>query len=271
MRKTQSAAENGKELVTQKAQESLTVARISEEAADALKLLGAVQAGLNISKSVSARSIRALQSFLDSEGYKVLGHDNLTDFLNNSPHSPMTKNQYYDRLEILDREGDATFDLLNQMRIPVAVRKQIGDGNIKLEGDKIIIGTEEIPVSDTKKVKEIVRTLVDETATQKRTIERGKNEVTKFKKKLDTAKQSGATAGSPFEQALLTLLGAFNLLITEVEKLSEEEREEKLSIVLAQIANQRLRLEEAFGFDSRKNGHNLPLPIETLDSLSNAL
>lgn len=270
--KLQKRVEQGKEHVSQKAHSQLLAAQISGEAAEGLMLLGAVQAGLNISKSVSARAVRVLQSFLDAKGYESFGHESLTDFLNNSPFSPMTKNQYYDRLEILEREGDATFDLLNQMRIPVAVRKQIGDGNIKLEGDKIIIGNEEIPVTETKRVKAVLRALADESAQKARTIERGKTEVTKLKKKLDEAKRSGATAGSPYEQALLTLLGAFDALITQAESLSDEEREEKLSNTLQQIASQRLRLEEAFGFDSRKNGnHKLPISTETMESLTDAL
>ncbi|MBD0370301.1 MAG: hypothetical protein ICV60_05660 [Pyrinomonadaceae bacterium] len=272
MKKKETAVERGKEIVAVKASEKLASVQLTEEAAEGLKLLGAVQAGLNIGKSVSARSIRVLQSFLDAEGYKVLGHDSLKDFLDNSPHSPMSKNQYYDRLEILKREGDATFDLLNQMRIPVAARKQIGNGNIKIEGDKIIIGEEEIPVSDTKRVKAVVQELVNEVATNKHTIERGESEVKKYKKKLDDAKRSGATAGSPFDLALLTLLGAFNQLITEVETLSDEEREEKLQIALPQIANQRLRLEEAFGFNGRSNGnHKFPVTGETIDEIGDEM
>jgi hypothetical protein len=239
----------GKELVEQRAQNQLGASMLSEEQADGLKLLGAVQAGLNISRSVSARSVRVLQSFIEAKGYEALGYDNLTDFLNESPHSPLTKNQYYDRIEVLDKEGDATFDLLNNLRIPVSARKLLSASQIVIEGDLITIGEESFAASDTKRVKETLRGLAQELATSRETIQKGEKEVAKLKKKVDQAKESASHQPAPYEQALLNLLGSFTALRAELEKLTPEERQQKCDYTLDQIANQRLLLEEAFGFN----------------------
>jgi hypothetical protein len=259
-------------MVAAKAHAHLASNQITDQMADGLKLLGAVQAGLNISKSVSARSIRVLQDFLEAKGYEAFGHESLTDFLNNSPHSPMSKSQYYDRLEILDKEGDTTFDLLNNLRIPVAARKLLGNGQVRIEGDLITIGEESFQASDRSRVKQAIQSLAEQVDTSKEIIKKGEKEVQKWKKKADQASQSGASSSS-YDHALLNLLGAFAALIMEVEKLSEDQREEKLHVTLPQIANQRLRLEEAFQL-SNSNGHgkrSLLIPEAVMDGLAEDL
>jgi hypothetical protein len=271
-KQSKQAIEQGKETVALQASSHLAASQLTDQMVEGLKLLGAVQAGLNISRSVSARLVRVLQEFIEAKAYEAFGRDTLTDFLNNSPHSPMSKNQYYERLEILDKEGDATFGLLNNLRIPVSARKLLSDGTVRIEGDVIRIGDETIPVSDGSRVKDVIRTLAEATAEQKQTIVRSQKEVTKLKKELDTAKQSGATGNSPFEHALLNLLGAFTALISEVEKLPADEIEDVRSTMFIQLTNQRLRLEEAFGMAApHGNGNGFHLSDERMDEISDAL
>ena len=238
------------------------------------QLLGAIRATQNLGRHISAQSFRALILFRDEKGHEALGFERFDDFLNNHPDAPMTKHQFYERLSALEREGDAAFDLLNSLKIPASLRKQIGDGQIKIQGEMVIVGVEdkevEIPINDRARVTEVLRELASTSATQRRTIERGQKEVTSLKKKLDTAKQSGTSGISPFNQAAATLLGAFTALTAEAEKLPEDQREEKLNSILPLIATQRMRLEEAFGF-KRSNGHHLPITDATLDTISDAL
>ncbi len=241
------------------------------------QLLGAIRATQNLGRHISSQSFRALMLFRDEKGHEALGFERFDDFLNNHPDAPMTKHQFYERLSALEREGDAAFDLLNSLRIPIAARKQIGNGQVRIEGETVVVGLEDkevaIPISDRAKVTEVLRELAAKTAEQRRTIERGKTEVTKLKKKLDTAKQSGATGNSPFDHALLNLLGAFTALISEVENLSPDEIEERRSTMFIQLTNQRLRLEEAFGLKAPNSNGNGKLHISdsVMDDISDAL
>ncbi len=232
--------------------------------------LGAIRVTQNLGQHISAQSFRALILFRDEKDFEALGFARFDDFLNQHPDSPMTKNQFYDRLNALEREGDSAFDLLNSLGIPISARKQLGDGDVRVDGETVLIGSKDgeiaIPLNDGKRVTEVLRELASNNAQQKRTIDRGKKELTTAKRKIDEAKRAGASGRSPFDQALAMLLGGYTALIEEVGKLPEAEKEKRYHAALPLIAGQRMLLEEAFGFES-SNGHHLPEASGNLDEL----
>src|SRR5690242_7718311 len=72
----------------------------------AIEEFGVIRAVTAIGKFLSANAFRGLQQWLDQGKYKAFGYSDITHFLNECPRSPMTKNQYYDRLALIEREGD---------------------------------------------------------------------------------------------------------------------------------------------------------------------
>ena len=97
----------------------------SNRATDAFQLLGAAKAAILISRSVSAEAIRTIQAIRDNEYYLDYGSKTFDEFLDKHPESPMSYYQFHQREQLLTKEGDLTFQLLNTLRIPAAKRKML--------------------------------------------------------------------------------------------------------------------------------------------------
>jgi len=244
---------NGKEAIAKKATAKLETSQEQRRAIQAAELLGGIKTANAIARAfadtVTSQSFRALQQFRDTKAYEAYGFTRFDDFLNDSDFSPMTKHEFYNREALIEKEGDQVFDVLNGLQLSLKARKQLGTGSLKIEGNEVVIGDERIPVSDSARVKEVIKNLAEKTSEQARTIERGKKELTSVKKERDTYK-SGAkfqAGGTPFEQAQLSLLAAFHSLTSEARKLPDEQLEAVRHNTLALISEQRTQLEEALG------------------------
>jgi hypothetical protein len=190
-------------------------------------VLGAVSATMSIGRSLSLGAFQRLRKFIDEESFKQLGYQTVVEFLN-SDHSPVTKSQYYERLNALSKEGEEVFDLLNSMDISLSNRKLLAKGEIRIDGEEVVVGREEreerIAVSDRLGVKTLIATLAEakargeqRIAEQERKIKRGEKDVEKYKRKLaDAERRGGPTSGTPHGQALLTLVGAYANLRDEI-------------------------------------------------------
>jgi hypothetical protein len=152
-----------------------------------------------------------------------LGYKSAADFLN-SPDSPFTKSKYYERINVLEAEGDENFNILNNMNIPISTRKQLKAGNFQIDGDDIVLGDKRIPVSDRGAVVEALKGLAEKAAEQSRIIDRGKKDLDKWKRKADEARKNGHSDSTPFEQALHGSISSLVRLAAEVKELPEEER-----------------------------------------------
>lgn len=219
---------------------------------DALFMLGGLGAINRLSEKLAAQTIRALEAFGEAKGYEPLGYQTMAEFLDQSPHSPLTKNQFYDRKSALEVEGDAAYDLLNSLGVPLSKRRLLTEGVVSIDGDTITVGLESARIDDRARITEIIRTLASKTAEQTRTIERGKKEHDNLKRKLDEAKRTAAPLDSqahPFGQALLATIGAYARLVTEARALSEEESDGMRGKAMELLAAQRRELEDAFRFD----------------------
>ncbi|HEX8500767.1 MAG TPA: hypothetical protein VF659_09260 [Pyrinomonadaceae bacterium] len=236
---TELAATQGQELLIQAAQ-----------------VLGAVKVTRSLATVISSQSFRALMQFRDEKMYEAFNFTRFDDFLNDSPHSPMTKSQFYERLNTIDREGDGAFDALNALNVPFSARKALPAGAVQLEGDTLVVGEERVPLNDRRRVIQAIKTLAEANEQQALKIEKGTEQNKKLKKKLDDQKQAGNGAAlSDYDQALLNLLGAYSNLVSLAFELKDPERLEKREYTFARLADQRLQLEEALGVHAPSNGN----------------
>jgi hypothetical protein len=219
--------DRAKDRAAEKATAKLAEARQADKTIDAAMRIGAVGAMLLVSKQfaahIDAASIRALAHFADIEGYKQFGFDRFDDFLSKSPYSPMSRSQYYERKSLLDKEGDAAFDLLNTLRVPAAARKLLSEGKVQVEGNEVVIGESRIPVTDRDAVLEVVSTLAEKSKSQADIIERGKEKVKELKKKVGEGKLAGLLGSNPHDDALKLALVALTGLKTQAAGLSDDE------------------------------------------------
>lgn len=246
MKKTQ--LEVVKDTVARGAVEQAVAGHEEVTQAEALMFVGGVRAISNLSEKLSAQTVRAYEAFEQSKGYKALGYATFVEFLE-SPRSSMSKSQYYDRLGALTAEGDAAYDLLNNLNVPLSRRKLLAEGAVQVEGDTLIVGEERVPLGDRRRVVEAIRTLAESSAAQKVKIDKGTEQLKKVRKERDELKKRGGSGGSldDVDSALLLLLGGFANLKALAFNLTDPERIQRRDYIFERIAEARAELEEALG------------------------
>jgi hypothetical protein len=210
-----------------------------QERDEAMRALGAIGAVNKISNVLSAEAMRFLMKCQENKIHEALGFERFDDFLNESPHSPMTKHQFYDRKKLLEAEGDTIYEAFNQFGIPFATRKllaQSNAGEIAIEGDEILIGENRANLSDLPMIKELIKTLANDNreitlkkqADEKkiedleRRIKTGQSEYEELRRAVDAQAE-----GTPYEQKLMKAIGAMVNLSIEANKLPLVEKERR--------------------------------------------
>ncbi|MDQ3322430.1 MAG: hypothetical protein M3525_08385 [Acidobacteriota bacterium] len=157
---------------------------------EALLAVGMISAVPAIVKSMTAhlgsKHILALRAFQERKFYKALGHDNFADFLNNSPHSPMTKSQYFERLNLLLREGEETYDLLNEIGISNRDRKRLPPKSVRIVEDEILVNEQSVQIGNNDELKAVVNDLISTLETAEKTV---KNSPTRRKRRRSVSKR----------------------------------------------------------------------------------
>lgn len=254
-RKHLQTVEGVKDKVAENAPAQLAAAQQQQQSLQSAMVLGAAGTLKKLSDKFEAQTVRALIAFQEVKGYRDFGFEDFADFLDNSPYSPMSKNQFYDRKGLLESEGDLTYNLLNDLRVPVSTRKQLTAGAITLEGDMVLIGDERVPATDAAAIREKLRMMAEALeekeaiiAEQKKRLKKGEKEYKGVLKELDQARSAAIPHNStPYDHALMGVIGAFAALRIEAAKLPPAELTGKQDYTLQQIANQRQLLEEVFG------------------------
>lgn len=232
----------------------------SQERDNALMLLGGFKVVNRIALSLSSELMRALITFQEGKLYESLGYENFVEFLNNSDYAPMTKSQFYERKSLLEKEGDVVFDFFNAFSLPVSKRKFLGKGNISLDGETVIVKSDDgeettIEISDRARLLETLTALADANADKSKKLDRQKQQIQKSDETIadlrDTivkrAMQSDNTALDPHAAALLSLVAAFQSLKGIAEGLEEFEKSEFAPRVFETIAAQLESLSTGYG------------------------
>ena len=220
---------------------------------DLWKTIGAIQLANSIAANLSAQTIHALENVRDKKLYLAAGFSTFDEFLTKHPASPMSHDTFRRRVNLLESEGDLTFDLLTSLKVPVSARKLLA-GQITVQGDEIQIGDSKCCLSDQAGIIVLINSLHHKAQEQSRTIERGKKDFEKKKRRIDELEQQvahGATVsenGAPHARALVSLLGNFQLLAEEVASLRNDDELKRFApLAFEHIAEAKKRLEFAFG------------------------
>jgi len=215
----------------------------------ALLFLGGMRAADRISASLSAQVMANLISFEKEKMHETLGFKRFAEFLDRSPYSPMTKHQFYKRREVFDREGEQVFDLMNEIGLPLARRKLLGRGVVRLEGETVIVqdGEEEISIelADRARILETLSALADANAEKSRKLDRGQEDYERLKRKME--ERTPAQTRDEFERITLSATAMLSALAGLLSDASEERREYFLNTNLNLLAMQYRRVNEALG------------------------
>lgn len=272
MKTTRKLHEKIAALKDQEATEAYTEVEVAQQQNALLELgmvLGASGALHALSQSSGAKLIKSLQFIRETKSYKEAGFDTFENFLNKYQYAPMNYAKFNRLEKQFLAEGEAAFDTLNALGIPLSQRKLLTGGTLQIEGDKLYIGQHDneqvVPLNDRTRVVEVIKALADKNSEQSRTIERGQSEVTKLKKKLDQARKAASAirrADTPtHDQALMDVLIAMGRYAEECQKLSDEEvaevRDKALNLISEQWQNIRIahRFPDAPPATAPLNGH----------------
>lgn len=215
-----------------------------EKYAKALLVLGGIRAADRIAQNLSSQVMSVLITFQDEKLHESLGYSRFADFLDQSEYSPMSKNDFYRRKDIYESEGAQLYDTFNEMKIPLATRRLLAEAKgteIVIEGDKLIIGDQEIARTETETIKEVVKSLAAEIRDSKQSVEKKDAEIEKLKSQLDTGREEyeelrramdAMNEGDPHDRALSKLLSAFVQFNREVSNLPLVEKEKKYDAAL---------------------------------------
>lgn len=237
-----------------------------QEMMEAATLLGRAQAADRISVSLSSQVIRFLQMFEKTKMYRALGYSNFVTFLNNSGLYDVTKSRYYERKNVLDREGDPLFDALTVAGVPISIRGQFAKGDVTINGEHIVIKGDE-DESDLLIHKDdhssIIQALSNQAIIRRaaaKELAQVKDELSSVKEKHDTEKReiyaeldkvraarSAEVSGDPHSMAFASLGFAFTALREQAALLSDVDRAARRDNVLEILANQMQLTREAYG------------------------
>lgn len=206
---------------------------------------GGIAAFGAMARFASSATIKLLQNIRDKEQYKVFGFNDFTSFLDKSPLAKKFCGFTYrtfNRLENqLEAEGQEVFDLLNEMKIPMTERKQLGTGDVQIEGDKIFIGEEETSVEDMPTIKGLIKSLANENRELRdgsdkkeskiETLEKekkiGQDDYEQLKRNFEEFKN-----GDDFDRAVGTAANALIKLNDQAKNLSDDDKEKRGENVL---------------------------------------
>lgn len=260
---------------------------------EALLAIGMISAVPAIVKSVNAhlgaKHILALREFQERKLYKALGHDNFADFLTNSPCSPMTKNQYFDRLNLILKEGEETYDLLNEIGISNRDRKRLPPESVRIVGDEILVNDYAVPMGNNSEVKAVVADLIRNWGNAEKTAKTLADEKTETEKQVEALKEQvklgveqyemldrAATAqqsGTAYEQAFTKTVGALINLALAAKNATILEKEARGRGDVEMLWNQMLVVrhelyQNDFVFTVEANTDNPKISKDVMDAIA---
>lgn len=228
----------GHQALTADAQAALDGSQEQQKMVAAIEMVGAIGAIERLADALSAQAIQAWEQFQINEGYKVYSCNTWVEFLEKHPRLGLTKAKYYERKKLLESEGAEAYDLLNSLKVPANLRKQLTAGNLQLAGNELIVGDQHVPINDAKKVKQALTLVIEQMERVEAKAARTDKENEKLKTKLDDAKALAREAASavpfndntdPANQAYMRVVASLTELTRELSEMDTDEAEGRLA------------------------------------------
>lgn len=219
-----------------------------------LRMLGALGFSERLTTALSAQTLRALDHIKREKLYISLGYQTFDDFLDHDPHSSMKSEAFRRRWNLLQGEGDDTFNLLNALKVPLETRKLLA-GEIEVTEDGIKIGGVETKLNDNERIVELISKLHGKTLEQQRTIQRKDKKLAQGEKDFEALKRRAIVAnpeGTETGQAYLTAAGALSRLREILEAASDEEKRVMREPILNLLSTNQLEMSVALGVLKRE-------------------
>lgn len=229
-----------------------------------------------VATALSAQAIRALEHFLGEHKYKVLGYQTGVDFLEKSEYSPMSKRQYYDRLALIREHGDEIYDLLTSVGISVRAQKMIGNGDLAIKGDKLMIGETEVEVANTGVIKEVLNELFDERRELQAKAVKSEEKISKLESQVNVGVDEieqlqrnidNMRAGNPHDRGVARAALSLVELTEHIGELPDKQKAKRGLDVLPLLYTAFLRVKAAYGTDFNFEDVT-PAHSSTLDNIA---
>jgi cell division protein FtsB len=212
--------------------------------------------GNAIAANLSAQTILALQRFQQEKKHEALGYDTFDKFLNESPYSPMTKPQYYDRLAIVTKHGPDVADLLTSIGISMRSQKMLGKGELSIQGDRVFVGDKELEGSDTGIIKEVLTELFDERRTLQAESQKKDEKIVKLESQIDQGTDEyeelrrnydKLRTGDPYDEALAHAIYSLLDLQEQIGHLPDDQKPAKGDIAVPQLWSVIQSVKQSYG------------------------
>jgi len=227
--------------------------------------MGAMKLAEALSRSLASQTLHALEQLRDDKEYlREPGYETFRDFLDHHPDSVMSHDTFRRRINLLQSEGDVTFDLLNSLNVPLSQRKLLA-GQIEVAENEIKIGDDTVRLDDGPRIIELVSKLHSKNQELQRTNERKDKKLLQGEKDFEALKRRAIIAnpdGTETGQAVLTLAGAFKLLEDKLGAATDEEKAALRDPIFQLLSTKQIDLSVALGVIAREE-----VPANLQDSI----
>jgi hypothetical protein len=190
----------------------LSLTQGAAERMGALKALSGVQR--SIDAYLTSQRLRAIQFFCGNrDNLTAYGCTTTDEFLNRyGEEIGVTRSEYWNRIKLLEGEGDATYDALNTLGIPLKPRKML-QGAVALsdDGEEFLIGGERIAARNKTDLLAAIAAMHQERLKDKAVIEAGKEDVQRLRREINELRERPSPTPNPRgkESSQLQLAAAF--------------------------------------------------------------
>lgn len=240
-----------------------------------IEFIGGAKVISKLTAALNSQLLIGLKQFQEQEGYRAYNCQTWVQFLKEHPELDLSKNQYYDRIKLLENEGAELFDLLTSMNVPLSARKQLSSGAIVIDGNELLIGEQRIPVDDAKKVKRAISQIAEQMERLESKAAKSDKEVEKLKGRLEDAKAAAreAAASVPFNdntdpanQAYMRVVASLTELTRHLSEMDSDEAESRLANYRPGISQS---VETCFTFSAATSPTRRPNQLNNNTGLSN--
>lgn len=235
-------------------EEALAISENGRSQADrdrSMQMRGAAWYARHIHNQTKSDMVRFCQTVRDEKSFLDYGFRDFNGWLD-SPHSPFPHSTFRREEKLFLSEGDANYDLYNELGVPARVRQQLPPGEIEVDGDEVVIGGEtRYPLGDPA-IKDVITQIVKDKIEAENKVTAVAEEIERLrgiKKQYDKLKfEVEEAAEEPdFVTAMMQFLKAFMTLIAEVNALPGDMKAERAEDDLDHIGELMDQLSRAFG------------------------